>query len=85
MLAIEASDVVIMNDDLNKIPTAIDLAKYTNKIIKENLIFALGTKILVLILSAIGIASMWQAVFADTGLTLLTILNTTRILRRKTR
>lgn len=83
--AIEASDVVIMNDDLNKIPVAIDLAKYTNKIIKENLIFALGTKLLVLILSAIGIASMWQAVFADTGLTLLTILNTTRILRRKTR
>ena len=83
--AIEASDVVIMNDELDKIITAIDTAKFTNKIIKENLIFALGTKILVLILSAIGIASMWQAVFADTGLTLLTILNTTRILKRKTK
>lgn len=83
--AIEASDVVIMNDDLDKILTAIDISKYTNKIIKENLIFALGTKILVLILSAVGIASMWQAVFADTGLTLLTILNTTRILRKKTK
>lgn len=83
--AIEASDVVIMDDNLDKIVIAIENSKYTSKIIKENLIFALGTKILVLILSAFGIASMWQAVFADTGVTLLTILNTTRILKGKTK
>lgn len=81
--AIEASDIVIMDDNLSKIITGINHSKYTNKIIKENLIFAIGTKILVLILSALGFASMWQAVFADTGVTLLTILNTTRILKKK--
>ena len=79
--AIEASDIVIMNDDLFKIIDAIKISKKTTKIIKQNLIFALSIKILVLILSALGISSMWQAVFADTGLTLLTILNTTRILK----
>ena len=79
--AIESSDIVIMNDDLTKIITAIEISKKTNKIIKQNLIFAISIKIIVLILSAIGISSMWQAVFADTGLTLLTILNTTRILK----
>ena len=81
--AIEASDVVIMTDELKKIYDGIKISKYTNKIIKQNLIFAIGVKVLVLILSAFGIASMWQAVFADTGVTLLTILNTTRILKKK--
>lgn len=80
--AIEASDVVIMNDDLSKIIDAINISKKTNHIIKQNLIFAITVKILVLILSGLGIASMWQAVFADTGVTLLTILNTTRILKK---
>ena len=80
--AIESSDIVIMNDELEKIIDAINISKKTNKIIKQNLIFAIGIKVLVLILSAIGISSMWQAVFADTGLTLLTILNTTRILKK---
>lgn len=80
--AIEASDVVIMTDELNKISKAINISKYTGKIIKQNLIFAIGTKLLVLILSALGIASMWQAVFADVGVTLLTIVNTTRILKK---
>lgn len=80
--AIEASDVVIMTDELEKIVKAIKISKYTNKIIKQNLIFAIGVKVLVLILSSIGIASMWQAVFADTGVTLLTIINTTRILKK---
>ena len=79
--AIEASDVVIMNDSLLKIPKAIKISKLTKKIIKQNLIFAIGVKILVLLLSFLGIASMWQAVFADTGVTLLTILNTTRIFK----
>ena len=81
--AVEASDVVIMDDKLDKIITGINISRFTSRIIKENLIFAIGIKILVLLLSVFGIASMWQAVFADTGVTLLTILNTTRILRRK--
>ena len=80
--AIEASDVVIMTDELEKIVKAIKISKYTNKIIKQNLIFAIGVKVLVLLLSSLGIASMWQAVFADTGVTLLTIINTTRILKK---
>lgn len=81
--AIEASDIVIANDNISKIIEAINISKMTDKIIKQNLIFAITTKILVLILSAIGISSMWQAVFADTGVTLLTIINTTRILKTK--
>lgn len=81
--AIESSDIVIMDDVLDKIPRSIAISKFTNKIIKENLTFAILIKILVLTLSFFGIASMWQAVFADTGLTLLTILNTTRILKKK--
>ena len=80
--AIESSDIVIMNDELENIIETINISKKTNKIIKQNLIFAIGIKVLVLILSGIGISSMWQAVFADTGLTLLTILNTTRILKK---
>lgn len=80
--AIESSDIVIMNDELNKIIEAINISRKTTKIIKQNLTFAIGIKIFVLILSALGISSMWQAVFADTGLTLLTILNTTRILKK---
>ena len=81
-IAIDASDIVIMNDDLDKIPKAIDISKYVNKIIKENIIFALSVKIIVLILSTFGLVNMWLAVFADTGLTLLTIINTLRILKK---
>ena len=72
--AIEASDVVIMNDDLNSIIEAINISKRTNRKIKQNLIFAISVKILVLILSLLGINNMWQAVFADVGVTLITIL-----------
>lgn len=79
--AIEASDVVIMTDDLIKIEEAINISKKTNKIIMQNLLFALLIKVLVLILSMFGIAQMWQAVFADVGVTLITILNTMRILK----
>lgn len=78
--AIDASDIVLMNDDLSKLPVAIKISKYTSLIIKENLIFAFLTKISILILSVFGIGSMWAAVFADTGVTLLTILNTLRIM-----
>ena len=79
--AIEASDVVIMTDELSKIVDAIDISKKTNKIIKQNLIFSIGVKILTLVFSLFGIADMWQAVFADVGVTLITIFNTLRILR----
>ena len=79
--AIEASDVVIMTDELSKIVEAIAISKKTNKIIKQNLIFSIGVKILTLILSLFGIADMWQAVFADVGTTLITIFNTIRILK----
>ena len=81
--AIEASDVVIMNDNLDKIVTAINISKKTNKIIKQNLIFAISTKLLVLILTLIGISTMWEAVFADVGVTVLCILNTLRLLKKE--
>lgn len=79
--AIEASDIVIMNDDINKILNAIKISKKTSRIIKENLVFALGIKISVLILAILGLTSMFVAVFADVGVTILCILNTLRILK----
>ena len=79
--AIEASDVVIMTDELSKIDDAIEVSKKTNKIIKQNLIFSIGVKVLTLVLSLFGVADMWQAVFADVGVTLITIFNTLRILK----
>ncbi len=80
--AIEASDIVIMTDQLEKIENALEISDKTRSIIKQNLIFALATKVLILSLSIIGYAGMWQAIFADVGVTLLTILNTTRILKK---
>ena len=80
--AIEASDIVLMKDDLTKIPLAIDISKYTKKIIQENLIFALLVKAIILLLSVFGFANMWMAVFADTGVTLLTVINTLRIMKK---
>ena len=79
--AIEASDIVIMNDDISKILNAIKISKKTSRIIKENLIFALSIKISVLILAILGLTSMFVAVFADVGVTILCILNTLRILK----
>ena len=76
--AIEASDIVIMTDSLNKIYEGIKISKKTGKIIKQNLVFAIGTKVLILLLSTLGIAGMWEAVFADVGVTVLTILNVLR-------
>lgn len=81
-VAIEASDIVIVDDDIRKIYVSILISKYTNRIIKENLIGAISIKILILLLSVFGLANMWLAVFADTGLTLLTILNTLRIIKK---
>lgn len=80
--AIEASDIVLMKDDLIKISQAIDISFYTKKIIKQNLLFAIMVKLIILILSILGLANMWLAVFADTGVTLITILNTLRIIKR---
>ena len=80
--AIEASDIVIMDDDISKINKAISISNKIKRIIKENLVFSIGVKILILILSAIGIANMWQAVFADVGVTIISILNTLRIMKK---
>lgn len=80
--AIEAADIVIMNDDLLKIPQVMEISHYTKQIIYQNLIFAIGVKIIILALSVFGLANMWWAVFADTGVTLLAILNTLRIMYR---
>lgn len=80
--AIEAADVVIMNDELSKIADGIRIAKETKKIVKQNIAFALGVKMIFLVLGAFGIAEMWEAVFGDVGVMLLTVINSTRILRK---
>lgn len=80
--AIEASDIVIMDDDISKINKAISISNKVKRIIKENLVFSIGVKVLILILSTIGIANMWQAVFADVGVTIISILNTLRIMKK---
>ncbi|MFA7641734.1 MAG: heavy metal translocating P-type ATPase [Sphaerochaetaceae bacterium] len=80
--AIEASDVVIMTDDLSRIPDAIVHSRRTLSIVRQNIMFALGIKVVVMALGAAGIASMWLAVFADTGVALLAVLNSLRALRK---
>ena len=79
--AIEAADVVIMTDETSKIISAIKLSKKTMRIVKENIVFAISVKVAVLILAALGISTMWQAVFADVGVSVLAILNALRILK----
>lgn len=79
--AIEAADVVIMNDNPSKVVNAIKIAQKTMQIVKENIIFALGIKILFLILGAFGVITMWGAVFADVGVTLIAVLNSLRALK----
>lgn len=81
--AIEASDVVIMTDNLNKVAETIKLSKFVTRVIKQNLMFAFLVKLIVLELSVFGLAQMWMAIFADVGVTLLTILNTMRILWKR--
>ena len=81
--AIEAADIVIMTDEPSKISTAIKISKKTMGIVKQNIIFALAVKILVLILAAFGLSTMWEAVFADVGVSVLAILNSLRALRVK--
>ena len=81
--AIEAADIVIMTDQPSKIISAIKLSKKTMRIVRENIIFAIAVKVLVLILTAVGLSSMWQAVFADVGVSVIAILNALRALRVK--
>jgi Cd2+/Zn2+-exporting ATPase len=81
--AIEAADIVIMDDDISKIPVVVRIARYTLKIVKQNVVFALGVKLIVLILGALGIANMWEAVFADVGVAIIAILNSMRVLGKK--
>lgn len=80
---IEAADIVLMKDDLTKIPLAIKISKTTTKIVNFNIVFALTFKLLMLVLATFGYASIWMAVFADVGVTLLAVLNTLRIMRKK--
>lgn len=80
--AVEISDVVIQTDHPSKIATAIQIARSTRAIVIQNIVFALGVKSLIMILGAFGIASMWEAVFADVGVSLIAILNSIRILRK---
>ena len=81
--AIEAADIVIMTDEPAKITTAMHISKETLKIVKQNIIFAIGVKVLVLILAELGVASMWWAVFADVGVAFIAILNAMRALKLK--
>ena len=83
--AIEAADIVIMDDDLVKIPRVISIGRRTVRIATENIVFALGVKILVLLFSAFGLANMWAAVFADVGVTVICIVNAMRLLGKADR
>ena len=79
--AIEAADVVIMTDELTKIAQAIKIAKKTMKIVKQNIVFALTVKIIILALGALGFANMWLAVFADVGVSMIAILHSMKTLK----
>ena len=81
--AIEAADIVLMTDEPSKIVTAMKVAKKTLRISNENIVFAIGIKVAVLILSAIGVTTMWAAIFADVGVTILAVLNSFRALNVK--
>ena len=79
--AIEAADIVLMDDDITKIAAIVRISRKTMRIVKQNIVFALGVKALVLILGAFGAANMWEAVFADVGVSVLAILNSMRALK----
>ena len=81
--AIEAADVVLMDDDLSKLPVAVRIARKTLTMVRQNVVFALGVKFLVLGLSAVGRANMWMAVFADVGVSVIAILNASRMLKAR--
>jgi Cd2+/Zn2+-exporting ATPase len=79
--AIEAADIVLMNDNIANIPLAVRISRKTGRIVTENIVFALGVKVLVLALTAAGLANMWAAVFADVGVSVIAILNAMRAMR----
>ena len=81
--AIEAADAVFMNSSVESIPQAIEIAKRTNRIAIQNVVFALGVKLLVMILGLLGYANMWMAVFADTGVAMICVVNSIRVLYKK--
>ena len=81
--AIEAADIVIMTDEPSKIATSIRIAKRTRRIVWQNIIFAMSVKGVFLVLGALGVASMWEAVFADVGVSVLAILNAMRVIKNK--
>ena len=81
--AVEAADVVILNDDLEKLASALRISQKTVRNARQNIIFALGVKLAILVLAAFGVASMWLAVFADVGVAVLAICNAMRMLRAK--
>jgi len=81
--AIEAADIVLMDDDVGKISLVVKISRETLRIVKQNIVFALSIKALVLILGAFGLANMWEAVFADVGVSVLAILNGMRALKIK--
>ena len=81
--AIEAADVVIMDDHPARIPIAISIARRTMAIVRQNIVFALGVKAIVLLMGALGVATMWEAVFADVGVSVIAILNSMRALKIK--
>lgn len=81
--AIEAADIVLMDDDPMKVATAIQIARRTLRIARQNVVFAIGVKVAVLLLAAIGVASMWMAVFADVGVTVIAVINAMRTLNVK--
>ena len=81
--AIEAADVVLMDDDVRKIASLVKISRKTMTIVRENIVFALGVKFLVLLLGALGAANMWEAVFADVGVSVIAIINAMRALRIK--
>lgn len=80
--AIEAADIVLMDDDVRKIASTVKIARKTLGVVKQNIVFALGVKLIVLILGALGIANMWEAVFADVGVSVIAILNSMRVLKK---
>ena len=81
--AVEAADVVLMDDDPKRLPLAIRIARRTQMIAWQNIVFALGVKILVMLLGTLGISGMWEAVFADVGVMVLAVLNATRAMKIK--
>ncbi len=83
--AIEAADIVLMDDKPSKIASAIRIAKRTMRIVRQNIVFALGIKVLVLVMGAFGIANMWEAVFADVGVSVIAILNSMRAMKKTER